>query len=370
MILENIQIVNFKNIRSASIAFSPKINCLIGDNGAGKTNLLDAIYYLSFCKSALNAVDSQNITHDEGFFVVEGDYVHDDDNLKEHVYCGQKRGQKKHFKRNGKEYKRLSEHIGLIPIVFVSPSDSNLIGGGSEERRRFMDVVISQYDHDYLSHLSLYNKALQQRNSLLRQEEEPDGSLLDILEQEMGRHGEALYAKRREFVEQLIPVFQRIYQHISGCKEEVSLAYTSHCERGPLYEVISSDRAKDRIVGYSLHGVHRDDLVMLQGGYPVRHEGSQGQNKTFVLSLKLAQFDFLKRTSSATTPLLLLDDIFDKLDAYRVGRIVELVAGNAFGQIFITDTNRDALDAMLRDAEFSHKLFKVDNGVITEKEDD
>lgn len=363
MILENISIINYKNIKGVNLVLSPKINCLIGHNGVGKTNFLDAIYYLSFCRSANNPIDSQIIMHDENFFMLEGNYRTEQGDI-ENIYCGMKRGTKKHFKRNKKEYKRLSQHIGLVPLIYVSPSDSSLIEGGSEERRRLMDVVISQYDHSYIELLSNYNKALQQRNALLKMEEEPDSSLLDIWEQEMARNGELLFQKRLAFVDELVPVFQQIYQQISGQREIVSLRYISHCQRGPLLDVIQRDRFKDRAVGYSLHGVHRDDLEMLIGDFQMKREGSQGQNKTFVLALKLAQFDFLRRTSSTTTPLLLLDDIFDKLDAQRVESIVQLVSGDNFGQIFITDTNRDHLDKILSKSDGEYKIFTVEGGDI------
>lgn len=363
MILENISIINYKNIKGVNLDLSPKINCLIGHNGVGKTNFLDAIYYLSFCRSANNPIDSQIIMHDENFFMLEGNYRTEQGDM-ENIYCGMKRGTKKHFKRNKKEYKRLSQHIGLVPLIYVSPSDSSLIEGGSEERRRLMDVVISQYDHSYIELLSNYNKALQQRNALLKMEEEPDSSLLDIWEQEMARNGELLFQKRLAFVDELVPVFQQIYQQISGQREIVSLRYISHCQRGPLLDVIQRDRFKDRAVGYSLHGVHRDDLEMLIGDFQMKREGSQGQNKTFVLALKLAQFDFLRRTSSTTTPLLLLDDIFDKLDVQRVESIVQLVSGDNFGQIFITDTNRDHLDKILSKSDGEYKIFTVEGGDI------
>ena len=363
MILENISIINYKNIKGVNLDLSPKINCLIGHNGVGKTNFLDAIYYLSFCRSANNPIDSQIIMHDENFFMLEGNYRTEQGDI-ENIYCGMKRGTKKHFKRNKKEYKRLSQHIGLVPLIYVSPSDSSLIEGGSEERRRLMDVVISQYDHSYIELLSNYNKALQQRNALLKMEEEPDSSLLDIWEQEMARNGELLFQNRLAFVDELVPVFQQIYQQISGQREIVSLRYISHCQRGPLLDVIQRDRFKDRAVGYSLHGVHRDDLEMLIGDFQMKREGSQGQNKTFVLALKLAQFDFLRRTSSTTTPLLLLDDIFDKLDAQRVESIVQLVSGDNFGQIFITDTNRDHLDKILSKSDGEYKIFTVEGGDI------
>ena len=291
--------------------------------------------------------------------MLEGRY---DDNLT--VTAAMKRGQKKHFKRDKKEYKRLSEHIGLIPLVVVAPSDTLLMEGGSEERRRLMDIVIAQYDRSYIESMNRYNKALQQRNALLKLEEEPDAEVMSLFEEQMALEGEHIYQCRKAFVEELTPIFQHIYETVSENREQVTLNYTSHCQRGPLLEVIQRDRFKDRAVGYSLHGIHRDDLEFCLGSHPMKREGSQGQNKTFVIALKLAQFDFLKRTNSKTTPLLLLDDIFDKLDAQRVEQIVRLVAGNEFGQIFITDTNRDHLDQILSASSHDYKIFSVEDGKI------
>lgn len=360
MILRKLSILNYKNIAEATLELSPKMNCFIGRNGMGKTNVLDAIYYLSFCRSAGNPIDSQVIRHEEPFFMLEGNY---DEDLC--ISVAMKRGTKKHFKRNKKEYKRLSEHIGLIPLVVVAPSDTLLIEGTSEERRRLMDMVISQYDRSYIDALARYNNAHQQRNTLLKMEdEEPDPLLMQLWEEQMAESGEELYQKRKAFVDELIPVFQDYYQRISGGQERVGLSYVSHCQRGPLLEVIQRDRMKDRAVGYSLHGVHRDDLEFTLDGHPMRREGSQGQNKTYVIALKLAQFDFLKRTASQTTPLLLLDDIFDKLDAERVEQIVRLVSSDSFGQIFITDTNRDHLDQILRNSALDYRIFHVENGEI------
>ena len=368
MFLNKISILNYKNIKDASLTFSPKMNCFIGSNGEGKTNLLDAVYYLSFCRSAYTVADSHVIRHGEEFFMLDGYYT-DEEGNEENIFCGMKRGTKKHFKRNKKEYKKLSAHIGLIPLIFVSPSDTVLIDGGSEERRRLMDVVISQYDVAYIDALNRYNKALQQRNTLLKSEEEPDAELMSLWEEQMACYGEILFEKRKAFIDELIPVFQSFYSRISGEKESVSLNYTSHCLRGPLLDVIRRDRFKDRAVGYSLHGVHRDDLEMLIGGYPIKREGSQGQNKTFVIALKLAQFDFLKRTCSKTTPILLLDDIFDKLDAGRVEQIVRIVAGDGFGQRLLTDTNREHLDRILRDSVSDYRIFYVEGGEITCREE-
>lgn len=361
MILKKLSILNYKNIAEATLALSPKFNCFIGPNGVGKTNVLDAVYFLSFCRSAQTTQDSLVIRHDAPFFVLEGEY--NDDMT---IYCGLKRGSKKHFKRDKKEYRKLSEHIGLIPLVLVSPSDTLLIEGSSEERRRLMDVVISQMNHSYLESLARYNKALQQRNTLLKMEDaEPDAEVLAILEEQMAVEGEYIYERRNTFVEQLIPLFQQFYETVSGGHEQVSLSYVSHCQRGSLLDIIRRDRMKDRAVGYSLHGIHRDDLEILLDGHPMRREGSQGQLKTFVIALKLAQFCFLRQGNAHDDmPLLLLDDIFDKLDAQRVEKIVQLVAGDQFGQIFITDTNRDHLDQILRQGQFDYKLFHVDSGEI------
>ncbi|MCD8297302.1 MAG: DNA replication and repair protein RecF [Prevotella sp.] len=367
MFINRINIVNYKNLQDVNICLSPKINCLIGLNGEGKTNFLDAVYYLSFCRSAYTTLDSHVIRHDEDFFMLEGDYLNERGEPV-NVFCGMKRGAKKHFKRDNKEYKRLSQHIGLIPLILVSPSDTILIEGGSEERRRLLDVVISQYDNMYIDALTNYNKALLQRNAMLKAEEMPDDQLISILEEQMAEYGEMVFSKREAFITQLIPLFQKYYTSISREKEHVSLRYISHCQRGPLLDIIRRDRLKDRAVGYSLHGIHRDDLEMLIDDYPVRREGSQGQNKTFAIALKLAQFDFLKLTCSKTPPILLLDDIFDKLDATRVEQIVHIVASDDFGQIFLTDTNRDNLDRILQDSVSDYKIFSVEGGNIIEKE--
>lgn len=369
MWLKRISILNYKNLEQVDLAFSRKMNCIIGRNGMGKTNLMDAVYYLSFCKSATNPIDSQNICHDQDFSVVQGFYETDDGDPEE-VYCGLKRRQKKQFKRNKKEYTRLSDHIGLIPLVMVSPADSLLIAGGSEERRRFMDVVISQFDREYLDALIRYNKALLQRNTLLKAEVEPEEELMAVWEEAMAASGEVVYRKRREFIDEFIPVFQSYYSYISQGREQVSLAYESHAAEGNLLELLAASRQRDRIMGYSLKGVHKDDLIMQLGDFPIKREGSQGQNKTYLIALKLAQFEFLKRTGSHTTPIVLLDDIFDKLDASRVEQIVKLVAGDSFGQIFITDTNRDHLDKILKKIEGDYKLFEVDNGMVNERGED
>ena len=368
MILKRISILNYKNLEQVELDFSPKMNCFIGQNGMGKTNLLDAVYYLSFCKSTCNPIDSQNIRHNQDFFVVQGSYLTETGDV-EDIYCGLKRRQKKQFKRNKKEYTRLSDHIGFIPLVMVSPADSELISGGSEERRRFMDVVISQYDREYLSALIRYNKALSQRNTLLKAEVEPDDELMNVWEEMMAAAGEVVFRKRSEFIGEFIPTFQSFYSYISQGQELVNLSYESHAMQGNLLQLIRESRQRDRIMGYSLKGIHKDDLVMQLAEYPIKREGSQGQNKTYLIALKLAQFDFLRRTGSRTTPLLLLDDIFDKLDASRVEQIVKLVSGDKFGQIFITDTNRDHLDKILKKVEGEYKVFGVEQGMVFEREE-
>ena len=386
MRLERLSIINYKNIREATLELSPKINCFIGHNGAGKTNVLDAVYFLSFCHSAQTTQDSLAIRHNEEFFMLEGVYEESGKWKEEREYqnsnlvisCGMKRGSKKVFKRDKKAYQRLSEHIGLIPIVLIAPADSYLIEGSSEERRRLMDVVIAQLDRTYIEALNRYNKALMQRNAMLKNEDqEPDPDILALWEEQMAREGELIYAKRKDFVESLIPLFQQFYQTISGGHEEVSLSYTSHCQRGPLLEVIQRDRFKDRAVGYSLHGIHRDDLEITIDGHPMRREGSQGQQKTFVIALKLAQYHKREQTrlkvkeesgkridDDERMPILLLDDIFDKLDAQRVEQIVKLVASDQFGQIFITDTNREHIDQILKHGDFDYKLYQVKDGEI------
>lgn len=365
MTLKHLSILNYKNIAEAEIDFSPGLNCIIGCNGEGKTNLLDAIRFLSLCKSLGVTQDSLCIRHDEDFFMLKGLYEREDNTL-EDIHCSLKRGQKKIMRRKGKPYKRLAEHIGLIPIVLISPTDSMLIAGGSEERRRFMDIVISQMNLPYMDALTRYGKALQQRNALLKIDPPCDKEMLVLWEEQMAKEGEFIYKCRQEYIERFTPIFQRYYNLISQEHEKVTLAYTSHCQRGPLLHEIQRDRHKDIAVGYSLHGVHRDDLEMMINGYSIRREGSQGQNKTMLVALKLAQYEFLQHTGNGTHPILLLDDIFDRLDAQRVERIVALVSGDSFGQTFITDTNREHLDKILRLTSQDYKLFHCKDGTFKE----
>lgn len=326
----------------------------------GKTNLLDAIYYLSFCKSYSHIPDSQIIRHNEDFFMLQGYY--DNNGHEEEIYCGMKRRQKKQFKRNKKEYERLSDHIGFIPLVMVSPSDSELIQGGSDERRRFLDQVISQFDKNYLNTLISYNKALAQRNALLKQEVR-DSALYEIWEEQMASFGEKIFRQRELFLSSFIPVFQEFYSFISNGNETVGLSYRSHYSQEEFLSQLSETRERDFILGYSTRGIHKDELEMTLGEFPIKRIGSQGQNKTLLIALKLAQFDFLHR-KGYTSPILLLDDIFDKLDSERMERIISLVSEDRFGQIFITDTNREYLDEIIRKTGNDYHLYRVTRGNI------
>lgn len=361
MRLNSLSILNYKNIIQADLNFSAKINCFVGNNGMGKTNLLDAIYYLSFCKSHSNSIDSQNIQHDADFLMLQGNYELRGN--EEDIYCGIKRRQKKHFKRNKKEYSRLMDHIGLLPLVLISPGDDGLIGDGSDERRKFMDGVISQYNNQYLNALIHYNHALKQRNALLKDENMTDDSLFEIWEEQMGLHGNYIYAERKNFIGLFVRMFQEIYSFISEDKEKVLLVYKSQLDEADLAQKLAQNRERDRIIGFSMNGIHKDDLEMTLAGYPMKRVGSQGQNKTFLVSLKLAQFNFLKQTHGVK-PILLLDDIFDKLDEERVTKIVELVSGDEFGQIFISDTNSKNWEEILPKINQSSMIFEVVNGEI------
>ena len=364
MHIEEISIVNFKNLNEVKARFSPKLNCFIGKNGAGKTNMLDAIYYLSFCKSFFNATDLLNINHEENFFMLNGAYTRSAS--KELISCGLQKGQKKQFKRNTKVYKKLQEHIGLLPLVMITPSDVSLILGGSDERRKFMDGVISQYNQNYLDDLLKYNRALVQRNNLLKQfasERYFDEELLEIWNSQLVEYGTRIHDQRTQFVDKLIPVFQHYYSFISQGNEEVGLVHHSDLYEQNFEEMLRSALAKDRIVQHTTVGIHKDDLVLKIGAHAIKKLGSQGQKKTFLVALKLAQFDFIKEISGQK-PILLLDDIFDKLDQQRVEQIVSTVAGEQFGQIFITDTNREHLDAIIKKMETDFRIFKVETGKI------
>lgn len=383
MFLRELNILNYKNIREASLHFSDKLNCFIGLNGQGKTNILDAIYYLSFTKSAYNTIDSQNITHGEELAMLQGLYSmrnaqcamhNDNDNEEVVISCGIKRGQKKQFRRGKKDYKRLIDHIGLIPLVMVSPQDSELVSEGSDERRRFMDGVISQYNRLYLEHLTQYNALLKQRNALLKQYEDTPASavptdLFEVIEAQLAEHATYIYKERQEFIEQFVPYFREVYATISGDKEQPALQYVSQLQNRDLTEAFGRTRARDLILGWSSQGVHKDELEMYLGEYPLKRVGSQGQQKTFLLAMKLGQALYLGQTMDNGNPILLLDDIFDKLDRERVEQIIRLTADNRFGQIFITDTDRQHLTSILRQTDtpnLTHHatIFHVTDGQV------
>ncbi len=383
MFLRKLNILNYKNIREASLHFSDKLNCFIGLNGQGKTNILDAIYYLSFTKSAYNTIDSQNITHGEELAMLQGLYSmrnaqcamhNDNDNEEVVISCGIKRGQKKQFRRGKKDYKRLIDHIGLIPLVMVSPQDSELVSEGSDERRRFMDGVISQYNRLYLEHLTQYNALLKQRNALLKQYEDTPASavptdLFEVIEAQLAEHATYIYKERQEFIEQFVPYFREVYATISGDKEQPALQYVSQLQNRDLTEAFGRTRARDLILGWSSQGVHKDELEMYLGEYPLKRVGSQGQQKTFLLAMKLGQALYLGQTMDNGNPILLLDDIFDKLDSERVEQIIRLTADNRFGQIFITDTDRQHLTSILRQTDtpnLTHHatIFHVSDGQV------
>ncbi|TKG92847.1 DNA replication/repair protein RecF [Puteibacter caeruleilacunae] len=364
MYIRELSIVNYKNIEQAELTFSPKLNCFLGNNGVGKTNLLDSIYYLSFCKSFFNAVEFHNIRHGQEFFVLQGNYFRND--ADEVIYCGVKKGKKKQFKKNKKEYKKLAEHIGLLPLVMISPSDINLIIGGSDERRKFMDGVISQYDRQYLDILLKYNRVLLQRNNLLKQFAAGlrfDATTLEIWDDQLVRLGTEIHHKRKEFLERLMPVFQHYYEMISQGKEQVKLIYESKLNEHNLEDLLKEALPKDRLVQHTSVGIHKDDLLLQLGEYPIRKLGSQGQKKTYLVALKLAQFEFIKELSG-NKPILLMDDIFDKLDAGRVEQIIKLVAEDHFGQIFLSDTNRENLNHIVEETGVDYQIFTIENGTV------
>ncbi len=366
MHLQKLSLVNFKNIEDLDVCFSPNLNCFIGNNGAGKTNVMDAIYYLSFCKSFLNNIDSVNINHHADFFLIKGDYK--GAGAVENVHCALKHGQKKSFKCNKKEYQRLADHIGKLPLIVITPSDNDLITSGSEERRKFIDALISQYDTPYLNALIRYNKVLMQRNKLLKQfamERNFNAESLELWDEQLVLYAQEIYTKRLDYITRFIPIFQQYYELISGGKELVSLSYKSQLSTESLADLLIQARDKDRMLQYTSVGVHRDDIEFNLGDHLLKKIGSQGQKKTYLVAMRLAQFDFVKEMAQIT-PILLLDDIFDKLDANRVEQIVTLVAQQHFGQIFITDTNRENLDAIIRKLNTDSKIFRVEAGKLQE----
>jgi len=364
MHLRDLSLISFKNYEEAQLTFSSNINCFVGNNGVGKTNLLDAIYYMCFCKSYFNPVDSQNIQHEKHFFTIEA--VFDRNEQEENVFCGVKRGQKKLFKRNKKEYEKLADHIGLFPLVIISPADRNLIIEGSETRRKFMDGVISQSDKIYLQDIIKYNQVLSQRNALLKYFAANftyDPTTLGIYNEQLIDLANKIHAKRCEFMQQFNPIFQKYYKSISGSKEKVSLEYKSQLNDRDPGSLLEESLNKDKILQYTTCGTHKDDLLFKIGDFPIKKQGSQGQQKTYLIALKLAQFDFIKNLVGYK-PLLLLDDIFDKLDDTRVESIVRLVSEHHFGQIFITDTHKQRTEEIIKKIDDSYKMFDVIDGAI------
>lgn len=376
MILKHISILNYKNIASLELDLSPNINCFVGANGMGKTNVLDAIYYLSFLRSSINSQDSLNIKHNEPFFMIKGKYI-SANGTEDEVSCSLKTGSRKRIKKNGKDIHKFSEHIGSIPLIMISPADSLLVMGGSEERRRFMDIAISQYDSSYLENLIHYEKTLKQRNAILKHAEEniqnlPSG-VIDVIEEMMSNDAQAIYEARTDFNKRFLPIFEDIYAQLCNTeKEKVSIDYSSHISRGPLKSQLEACRNKEVIIGYTLHGTHKDDMTLTLNGYPIKREGSQGQAKTYFIALKLAQFIFLREhlqqmsLNNAVTPILLLDDIFDKLDSGRVSKIIDYASSSVLGQVFITDTHREHLDLILESTKSDYKLFTIQEGKVSE----
>lgn len=359
MYLQKISVVNFKNIASQSFDFQEKINCFVGDNGVGKTNVLDAIYYLSFTKSYFNAVAIQNIKHGEGFFMIEGDYLLNDRNEK--IVCSLKKGQKKVLKRNDKAYSKFSEHIGQFPLVIISPADRDLVTEGSDTRRKFIDGVISQQNKTYLQDLISYSKVLSQRNALLKYfaaNRTFDALNLSVYNEQLSEYGTRIYNVRKAFLEQFIPIFNEKYQIISGDKEQVNLNYKSQLHDFEMSDLLKKSLEKDKILQYTTSGIHKDDLSFEIGEYPIKKFGSQGQQKSYLIALKLAQFEFIKQQSNVL-PILLLDDIFDKLDENRVSQIIDLVNNDEFGQIFITDTHADRTENILKQGSKEYQIFQL-----------
>lgn len=364
MHLQRLSLVNFKNFREASAGFSPKINIITGQNGVGKTNLLDAIHYLCMTKSYFNPVDTQNIRHGEEFMLIEGWFERE--GAEEYITCGVKRHQKKQFRRNRKEYQKLSEHIGFLPVVIVTPEDSSLIREGSDERRRFMNAVIAQYDQAYLDDLITYNHILTQRNALLKQMSTKVPARyeeVEVWDMTLIPAGQRIFEKRKQFVSELVPVFQKYYSTISFDREQVRLSYHSHLSDGNFGDLLRQNFEKDVILQYTTIGIHKDDLLLDLEDHMLRRFGSQGQQKTFLVALKLAESDFIRQWNGQQ-PILLLDDIFDKFDDDRVQKIIHLAADDHFGQIFIADTNRNRIRTFINETRSNYRIFEISDQSI------
>ncbi|MCC8088451.1 MAG: DNA replication and repair protein RecF [Rikenellaceae bacterium] len=362
MNITRLNIINFKNIRQAELSFTKKLNCLIGNNGAGKTNVIDALYYLSMCKSAFGLTDGQSVNHEEDFFVLDGQY--DAKGRIDNVLCSFKKGTGKVFKRNSKEYEKLSDHIGIIPVVLISPSDTSLINDSGEERRKFMNTLLSQYDRSYIETLIKYNHILGERNKLLKKTDTPNfHEILDILDLQLSTFGKFIHGKRVELIGRISPVIKKYYSVLSGEQEDVEIAYKSELNDRDLSELLSENRTKDIYVEHTSSGVHRDDIKFKISGYPIKKFGSQGQQKTFLIALKLSQFEIIAK-KTGYLPILLLDDIFDKLDLERVERLIKMVLSDDFGQIFLTDSNKVRLENILNTLDDNYELYTVENGTI------
>ena len=359
MVLNTLSLVNYKNFESETFTFDHKINCFVGSNGVGKTNVLDAIYHLSFGKSYFNPIATQNIRHGEEFFVVDGIFEKED--RTEKIIVSLKKGQKKLIKRNGKTYDKFSDHIGFIPLVIISPADRDLIIEGSETRRKFIDSVISQSDKTYLNNLINYNKVLSQRNALLKYfalNNTFNAQTLQVYNEQLQSYGTEIFHTRNAFLETFIPIFKSRYNAISNHKEDVNLSYKSDLFDGDLDDLLKENLNKDKALQYTSVGIHKDDLNFEIESYPIKKFGSQGQQKSFLVALKLAQFDFIKQ-QSGVPPILLLDDIFDKLDENRVAQIIELVDNDHFGQLFISDTHAERTEDIVKQVHQSYKIFKL-----------
>ena len=366
MYLKKLSLTNFKNYDQVKLEFTPRINCFVGNNGVGKTNILDAIHYLSLTKSFFNNIDSVSIRHGEEFFIIQGLFLRDRE--EDNIFCSFHRQKQKVLKRNGKEYQRLSDHVGRYPVVMISPADSALISEGSEERRKFMNKIISQYNSEYLDSVLNYNKALQQRNRLLRDFNISTGfdeETLSIWDSQLFRYGSFAYSERNILIKEIIPVFQEYYSLVSDEKEKVKLRYRSDFSEGNFDEILKNVLNKDRQLEYTTVGLHKDDLIFEMNGHSVKSLGSQGQQKSYLVALKLAKFDYIKK-KAGFAPILLLDDIFDKFDAERVAQIIRLVGNHRFGQIFITDTHQDRLYEILCTLNTDYKLFRIGESGIDE----
>lgn len=359
MFLKKLSLFNYKNFSEASFDFDNKINCFVGKNGIGKTNVLDAIYHLSQGKSYFNPLAAQNIKHNEEFFVVDGSFEKND--RTEQIVCSLKKGQKKILKRNGKLYDKFSEHIGLIPLVIISPADRDLIIDGSETRRKFVDSVISQLDKEYLQEIIKYQRIIVQRNALLKYfaiNHTFDKETLLIYNEQLNELGQKIFEKRKQFLEEFIPIFNQYYSEISSNSEEVRLVHQSDLYEKNILQLLEDNLAKDRALQYTSVGVHKDDLSFEIDGFPIKKFGSQGQQKSFLIALKLAQFDFVKK-QSGEKPILLFDDIFDKLDETRVSKIVSMVNQEEFGQLFISDTHPERTETIVKQTHQTYKIFNL-----------